>query len=90
MGKQKKHGAKKFEEYYGKLYQPSVKHSRRILEYTINEKFLNMHSRNGRGRCGSQRCNKSIKVGDRIVRFYPGTGNTRLFHKKCAQELNII
>ena len=68
----------------------SVKYSRRVMEYTINERLLKRHKRAGRGFCGSDRCGMPIKVGERIVRFYTGRARTRLFHKKCAQELNII
>lgn len=68
----------------------SVKHSRRVMEYTINARLLKRHKRLGRGICGSDKCDEPIKVGDRIIRFYSGRARTRLFHKKCASELNII
>lgn len=99
MGKQKKHGAKKFEEYYGKPYKTvgrpkererSIKHSRFLLEYTLSERYLKMHKNKGRGKCDYAKCNKTLKVGDRIVRKFSSRSNTRLFHKRCAQELNII
>ena len=68
----------------------TVKHSRRIMEYTINARLLKRHKNCGRGICGSDKCDEPIKVGDRIIRFYSGRSNTRLFHLKCAEELNII
>ena len=68
----------------------SVKHSRRVMEYTISARLLKRHKNQGRGICGSDWCDESIKVGDRIVRLYNGRNMNRLFHKKCAQELNII
>ena len=68
----------------------SVKHSRRVMEYTINARLLKRYKNKGCDRCALDRCNEPIKVGDRIVRQYNGRSSTRLFHKKCAQELNII
>ena len=68
----------------------SVRYSRRVMEYTINARLLKRHNNRGVRICGSDRCDKPIKVGDRIVRCYNGRSSTRLFHKKCAQELNII
>lgn len=68
----------------------SIKYSRRVMEYTINARLLKRHKNQGRGICGSDRCDESIKVGDRIVRLYNGRNMTRLFHKRCAEELNII
>ena len=71
--------------------EPSIKHSRRILEYTLDQRMFDFHSKKGRGNCENQRCGEPLKVGDRIVRHYGHYGGKcRLFHKKCAQELNII
>ena len=68
----------------------SVKYTQRVMEYTVSARLLRFHKKFGRGICGSERCELPIEVGDRIVRYYTGRVNTRLFHKKCAQELNII
>lgn len=68
----------------------SVKYSLRVLEYTLNARLLTRYRNKGADRCALDRCNEPIKVGDRIVRQYRGNRSSRLFHKKCAQELNII
>lgn len=68
----------------------SVKYSRRVMEYTINARLLKRYKNKGCDICALDRCNEPIKVGDRIVRQYNGRSSTRLFHVKCAEELNII
>ena len=68
----------------------SVKYSRRVMEYTVNARLLTRYQNKGVDICALDRCHERIKVGDRIVRQYNGRSSTRLFHKKCAQELNII
>ena len=67
----------------------SIKHSGQLLEYTLKDHHLRRHINKGRARCDYQNCLKILKVGDRIVRR-ASPGKIRLFHKKCAQVLNII
>ena len=67
----------------------SIKHSNCILEYTLKKHQLRRHMKKGRAKCDYQNCLKKLKVGDRIVRK-ASPGKNRIFHKRCAQVLNII
>lgn len=68
----------------------SIQHSKFMLEYTLNERYLRRHKKLGRAKCSYQGCGEDLKVGDRIVRKFSSRSKTRLFHKRCAQLLNLI
>ena len=59
------------------------------MEYNISKNKLSYHNGKGRVKCAHVNCHEYLRIGDRIVRHY-GSTETRLFHKRCAQELNII
>jgi len=66
----------------------AVHHTQRCLEYTMNLSRLKIHVPKNQHLC--EECGIAIEVDDRIVRTYSASGKTRLFHKACAEELNII
>lgn len=75
------------------VLEPSIKHSGRIKEYTMNYHKMGFYHNRGIYNCSSRFCGFPIKIGQRVVSKYTASQeyeSTRLFHKKCAIELNII
>lgn len=66
----------------------TIHHTKRCIEYNMTVGRLTLHTRRHNNRC--DKCDIPIEVGDRIVRCYRSSGGTRLLHKECAEELNII
>jgi len=75
------------------VLEPSIKHSGRIMEYTMNYHKMGFYHNRDIYNCSFRFCGKPIKIGDRVVSKYTASteyDSTRIFHKKCAIELNII
>lgn len=68
----------------------SIKHSKFLLEYTINDRIIRRHEKNGPVVCSDQHCGEPLKVGDRVIRKWGTRSKSRLFHKRCAEKLNIL
>ena len=68
---------------------PTVNHSKRVCEYTLTVSKHSYHSNRKTAECAHDACRLPLEVGDRVVRKYQ-PGKSRLYHAKCAKELNII
>lgn len=71
----------------------AIYHSRRCIEYTMKQGRLTFHTNKGQNRCSHPECGGLLKVGDRVVRKQKGgrySSGTRIYHKACAEVLNII
>ena len=66
----------------------AVHYTQRCIEYTLNHSRLKIHVTRNQHLC--QKCGIALEADDRIVRTYSASRKTRLFHKECAEELNII
>ncbi len=75
------------------IVEKSIKHSSRIREYTMDYHKIGFYHNRNIFNCSSRFCGEPIKIGDRVVSKYTASTeyeSTRLFHKECAIELNII
>ncbi len=73
--------------------EKSIKHSSRILEYNMDSPRLTTYNKKGIFNCSARFCRRPILINQRIVSLYTHSVEdeaNRLFHKKCAIDLNII
>lgn len=69
--------------------EPTIHYSKRVCEYTLTISKYSYHSKRDTANCAYEACQLPLEVGDRVVRKY-APSKSRLYHIKCAKELNII
>lgn len=75
--------------YGPKPVEPSIHYSKRVVEYTLTVSKHSYHKNRKTAQCAHMKCGLPLNVGDRVVRKY-APEKSRLYHKACAEELNII
>ena len=57
-------------------------------EYFLDARVLSLYK--GDQCCAKLECKKEIEIGERVVTRRSGAGMRVMYHKKCADELNIV